>query len=181
MKLSKIGRILASSFILTLLIPLLPTPVHAAEYFFIYPFEGKIGTWIEIDGSSFKANDIVYIYISSQKAAIGGSIDEEVTAYEQLALVTTDASGNFDRPYTFYFPDALTDGAAVEDVHGGEYYAYAVYYRSYEIVAYTVFTVFDGEISLDIEDGVVGTEVEISGQGLRPNQSIASPAPLLSP
>jgi hypothetical protein len=173
MKLSKIGRILASSFILTLLIPLLPTPVHAAEYFFIYPFEGKIVTWIEIDGSSFKANDIVYIYISSQKAAIGGSIDEEVTAYEQLALVTTDASGNFDRPYTFYFPDALTDGAAVEDVHGGEYYAYAVYYRSYEIVAYTVFTVFDGEISLDIEEGVVGTEVEISGQGLRPNQSIA--------
>jgi len=32
--------------------------------------------------------------------------------------------------------------------------------------------VLGGEISLDIEEGIVGTEVEISGQGLRPNQVI---------
>jgi hypothetical protein len=172
MKLSKIGCVLALSVILTLLIPLFPTPAHAAEYLFVYPYEGKIGTWIEVDGASFRENDVVLLYLSSQQAGIGESIDEEVTAYEQIVRATTDANGNFGRTYTFYLPDALTDGANVEDVHSGDYYFYAVYYRSYQIVAYIPFTVIYGEISLDIEEGTVGTEVEISGQGLRPNQAI---------
>jgi len=172
MKLRRIGCLLALSVILILLIPLFPTPAHAAEYLFVYPYEGKIGTWIEIDGASFRENDIVSIYFSSQKAEIGESIDEDVTAYEQVVRATTDASGNFDRTYTFYLPDALTDGEDIEDVHDGQYYIYAVYYRSYHIVAYTVFTVTDGEIILDLEEGTVGTEVEVSGQGLRPNQEI---------
>lgn len=172
MKLRRIGYLLALSVILILLIPLFPTPAHAAEYLFVYPYEGKIGDYIEIDGASFRENDIVSIYLSSQKAEIGESIDEDVTAYEQVVRATTDASGNFDRTYTFYLPDALTDGEDIEDVHDGQYYIYATYYRSYRIVAYTVFTVTDGEIILDLEEGTVGTEVEVSGQGLRPNQEI---------
>ena len=172
MKLRKIGYILALSVLLTLLIPLFPTPARAAEYLFVYPEEGKIGAFLEIDGASFRESDIVLIYLSSQKAEIGESIDEEVTAYEQVAMATTDANGNFNRTYTFYLPDALTDGAIIEDVHNGDYYFYAVYYRSYDIVAKTRFTVLNGEISLDIEEGVVGTEVEISGRDLRPNQAI---------
>jgi hypothetical protein len=172
MKVSRIGYTLALSVILTLLIPLLPTPAHAAEYLFVYPYEGEIGTWTEVDGSSFRENDVVNIYLSSQKAAIGESIDEDVTAYEQVLRVTTDSTGDFSSRYSFYLPDALTDGEDVEVVHSGEYYFYAVYFRSYEIVAYTTFTVIFGEISLDIEEGAVGTEVEVSGQGLRPDQAI---------
>lgn len=172
MKCSRIGYLLALSIILILLIPLFPTPAHAAEYLFVYPYEGKIGDYIEIDGASFNDNDIVYLYLSSQKAEIGESIDEDVTAYEQVVRATTDASGNFDRTYTFYLPDALTDGEDIEDVHDGQYYIYATYYRSPLIVVYTVFTVINGEISLDLEEGTVGTEVEVSGLGLRPNQEI---------
>ncbi|MBA7603372.1 hypothetical protein ES703_10480 [subsurface metagenome] len=172
MKLRRIGYLLALSLILILLIPLFPTPAHAAERLFVYPYEGKIGDYIEIDGASFRENDIVGIYLSSQKAKIGESIDEDVTAYEQVVRAATDASGNFGRTYTFYLPDALTDGEDIEDVHDGDYYFYAVYVRSHQIVAYTVFTVINGEISLDLEEGTVGTEVEVSGQGLRPNQEI---------
>jgi hypothetical protein len=172
MKVSRIGSILALSLILSLLITLIPTPVHAAEYLFLYPYKGEVGTWMEINGTSFRENDTVSIYFSSQKAAIGDSIDEKVTAYEQIITLNTDDTGTFSNPYNFFLPDALTDGEEMEDVHSGTYYFYAVYYRSYEIVASIPFTVVYGEISLDIEEGAVGTEVAISGQRLRPNQAI---------
>ncbi len=172
MKVSRISRILALSVILALLIPLLPTPVHAAEYLFVSPREGRIGDRIEINGAGFKEDDSVFIYFSSQKAELGDLIDTDVTAYEHLFVVTTDEGGSFERVYAFFLPDALTDGEDVEDVHDGIYYIYAVYFRSYQIVASAVLFVLDGEISLDIEEGVVGTEVEISGVGLRPEQSI---------
>ncbi len=172
MKASKIGCVLALSVILTLLIPLLPTPAHAAGYLLVFPREGKIGDYVEINGSSFNENDSVDIYLSSQEAEIGDFIDEDVTAYEHLFTVTTDDFGSFEHAYAFYLPDTLNDGEDVEDVHNGIYYIYAVYYRSYKIVAVTEFIVLNGEISLDIAEDVGGTEVEISGIGLRPDQAI---------
>lgn len=172
MKLRKIGCILAASVILSLLIPLFPTPVHAAEYLFVLPFEGEIGDWLELDGTNFRENDIVYIYISSQEAELGDSIDTEVTAYEHLFTAKIDDYGDFGHTYGFFLPDALADGIDIEDVHSGIYYIYAIYHRSYQIVAYVDFLVLDGEISLNIEEGAVGTEVEIIGQGLRPEQAI---------
>jgi hypothetical protein len=172
MKLRKIGCILAASVILSLLIPLFPTPVHAAEYLFVLPFEGEIGDWLELDGTNFRQNEIVLIYLSSQEAELGDSIDTEVTAYEHLFTAKIDDYGDFGHTYGFFLPDAIADGADIEDVHSGVYYIYAVYHRSYQIVAYVDFLVLDGEISLNIEEGTVGTEVEISGQGLRPEQAI---------
>lgn len=171
-KVSKIGHILALSVVLILCIPLFPTPTRASEYFFIYPYEGEIGTRIEIDGRQFRENDIVYVYFSSQKAEIGGLINEDVTAYKKILHATTDAEGFFDHTYISYIPDVLNDGDDVEDVHDGVYYFYAVYYRSYKIAAVADFIVLNGEISLDIYEDVVGTEVEISGIGLRPDQTI---------
>jgi hypothetical protein len=172
MKLRKIGSILALSVILSLLIPLFPTPARAAEYLFVLPFEGEIGEWLELDGVNFKKNDVVIIYLSSQKAKIGESIGTEVTAYEHLFTASTGTEGDFGHTYGFFLPDILNDGEDVEDVHSGEYYIYAVYHRSDQIVAYVDFLVLDGEISLNIEEGTVGTEVEISGQGLRSEQLI---------
>jgi hypothetical protein len=172
MKLSRIVGALVLSLILGLLIPLLPTPAHAAEYIFLQPFEGEIGDWLEVSGSNFRSDDTVYFYFSSQEAAVGDSIDSEVTAYEHIFTAYSGAEGDFGHTYGFYLPDALGDGAGIEDVHSGVYYLYAVYHRSYEIVAYCDFLVLDGEIILDITEGIVGTEVEISGTGLRDEQAI---------
>jgi hypothetical protein len=172
MKLTKIVCILALSVILALFIPLLPTPAHAAEYLYATPYEGTIGSWVEISGFFFEANERVFIYFSSQQASIGDEITEDVTAYEHLVVANTDDEGKFERTYGFFLPDALTDGTDVEDVHSGQYYFYAVYQRNHEIAAYVDFLVIGGEISLDVEEGVVGTEVEISGIGLRPEQDI---------
>jgi hypothetical protein len=172
MKLTKIACILALSVFLTLLIPLFPTTARAAAALYVEPYEGGIDTWIEISGFFFEENENVFIYFSSQKVSLGDEINEDVTAYEHLVTVNTTDEGHFDTSYGLFLPGALTDGTKVEDVHSGQYYFYAVYHRSQEIVAYCDFMVLGGEIILDIEEGVVGTEVEISGEGLRPDQAI---------
>jgi len=173
MKYNKICCLLALSIILALLLSVSAIPSHAAGgTISLSPSEGKIDKRIEIDGGGFDANQAVRIYFSSDKADVGDNIDSQVTAYKKLMLVSIDADGNFAQAYSFAVPDALTDGRDKEDVHGGDYYVYATYYRSQGIIAVARFTVIDGEIWLSPEEGTVGTEVEISGEGLRHNQKI---------
>ncbi len=173
MKYNKICCLLALSIILALLLPVFAIPSHAAgRAIALDPEEGKIGKRIEIDGSGFNANKAVCIYFSRDKADEGDNIDSQVTAYEKVAMASTDAAGDFTRSYEFVVPDALTDGKRKEDVHGGDYYVYATYSTSKEIIGVATFTVIDGEIELSLEEGTVGVEVEISGEELRHNQKI---------
>jgi hypothetical protein len=173
MKHSRIGLILVLAIILSLLIPLLTTPALAASHLSVYPREGKIGDKFTGSGSGFLKNGVVLIYLSSQEVEPGDEIDEDITAYQQLTTAVTDDSGNFTQHYGFTLPDALTQGEDKEDVHDGDYYIYAVNAGSRYVEAITTISIINGSISLDIEEGTVGTEVEVSGQELRPNQSIA--------
>jgi len=173
MRYSKICHILALSIILALLIPASTALANAAgASIILYPDEGEIGDRIEIEGSDFNANQLVFIYFSSDIAERGDYIDVEVTAYEQVARVNINPDGGFSLTYIFYVPDELSEGEHREDVHGGDYYIYATYIPSKCIVAVTGFTVIDGGIELDLDEGTVGTEVEISGEGLRSSQKI---------
>ncbi len=174
MKYKRICYSLALSIILALLITVPANPAHATgEHFGLYPNQGRIGDWIEVDGSNFESSQLLAIYFSSEEAEEGDEIGVAVTTYEKILQVAIDSDGYFTHTYHFQVPDALTDGEVIEDVHGGEYYAYATYYpHSDEIVAVRGFTVLDGEIELDLEEGTVGTEVTISGEGLRPEQQI---------
>jgi len=161
MKYNKICSILALSIILALLVPVSAIPAQAAgEIITLSPSEGKIGDRVEIHTSGFDVEKVLRIYLSSDKANVGDDIDDEVTAYERITH------------YTFRVPDKLTDGKVEEDVHGGDYYFYAIYSGTKQIVAVATFTVIDGEIELDPEQGTVGSEVKISGEGLRHNQRI---------
>jgi hypothetical protein len=151
--------LLALSIILALLVPLSASSTHAAGgAIIIDPQEGKIGNWVEIDYRGFDGP--VRIYFSGDEADEGDAIGDEVTAYERI-------SGDI-----FTVPDRLTDGIREEDVHGGDYYFYATYVSKKEIIAVARFTVIDGEIWLDPEEGTVGSELEISGEELRQNQKI---------
>jgi len=173
MKYKRICRTLALSIILALLVPASAVPAYAAgEFIGLYPDEGEIGDWIEVDARNFSPNQVLYIYLSSYKAEEDEQIGVEVTAYEQILTVTTDNNGDFTHTYHFQVPDALTDGEVIEDVHGGNYYVYITYLHSDFIIKTDVFIVLDGEIELDLEEGTVGTEVTISGEGLRPEQQI---------
>ena len=175
MKYEKICRLSASSIILALLLLLSATPSYAADGFIaLVPGEGEIGDYVEINGSGFDANEVVCIYFSSDKAGEGDTIDKKVTAYKKLMWASTNADGDFISSHEFYVPDELTDGKHEEDVHGGDYYVYAACSDGKQIEAMAKFTVIDGEIELDPEEGTVGSEVEISGEGLRHNQKITA-------
>lgn len=175
MKYSKIVCALALSIILVLLITVVAIPARAAHGALVLSaYEGKIGDEIAIDGSNFDAHSLLFVYFSSDKADEGDYIGEEVTAYEKIeAIPIIDANGNFSDPVEFKVPDALTDGKRKEDVHDGTYYIYVTYvHGDLRIIKFVQFLVTDGEIQLDPEKGTVGTEVQISGEGLRPDQEI---------
>ena len=174
MKCYRTFYVLVLGIILPLLLVAFPViAVHAStgvELITLYPDEGKIGKEIDIEGNGFDEGKFVYIYFSSDKAEVGDDIDDEVTAYNRIGILFVSIGGDFSTSYDL--PDELTDGQDKEDVHGGDYYVYATYRDSERIRAVAKFTVIDGEIEVDPEQGAVGTEVKISGEGLRNNQEI---------
>ncbi len=179
MRHKRIGYFLLLSIILALLVLLSPVPAHAAaatEVIYLQDREGKRGDWIGINVFYFETSKVVRIYFSSDEASKDDTIDGEVTAYEQIVEASTFGfsvgGGSFVGMYFFVVPDKLTDGERQEDVHDGDYYVYATYYPSTSIVCTAEFTVIDGELELDPAEGAVGGEVEISGEGLRPDQKI---------
>ncbi len=176
MRYNKVGCFIGLSIILALLVLLSPVPAHAAtKFIYLQPSNGKIGDWIGINVYYFDASKVVHIYFSSDEASEDDTIGGEVTAYEHVVEASTFGTlgnGSFAYMYFFVVPDKLTDGERQEDVHDGDYYVYATYYPSPSIVCVAEFTVIEGEIELDPEEGAVGDEVEISGEGLRPNQKI---------
>jgi hypothetical protein len=174
MKYSKIGYFLILSIILALLGLLSPAPAHAAiKSIYLQPREGRIGDWIGVNVYNFGASKVVDIYFSSDEAGKDDTIGRQVTAYQHVMEASTFGDGSFGDLLFFIVPDRLTDGEHEEDVHGGDYYVYATYPPSTTIVCVATFTVMGGEIELDPEEGAVGSEVEISGEGLRQSQKIS--------
>jgi hypothetical protein len=170
---NKIGYFLILSVILVLLVLLSPIPAYATGGTITpSPTSGRIGDWIKTSGGGFGAGRLVYIFFSSNRADEDDEIDSQVTAYERVLAVSTGSGGSFSN-FTFIVPEALTDGMYEQEVHGGDYYLYATYAESKTIIGVVGFTVIGGEIELDPETGTVGTELEISGEDMRPNQQIA--------
>lgn len=170
----KICHLISLSIIVALLV--LPAiPAHAAApIIFPYLREGKISDRIQINVYGFNANKMVDIYFSSDAAGIGDTIGGRVKAYERMVeAVYTGANGSFSPAPSFYVPSELTGGEDKEEVHGGDYYFYATYFPEKTIVCVAEFTVIDGEIKLTPREGAVGSEIEINGEGLRPNQKIS--------
>lgn len=173
MKCNKIFRILSIAVVLSLLLVAIPaTPALAARVIELDPEEGKIGDTITITGSGFTASTDtnerhVDIYFAKDEADTYDDIDDEVNTYEFLrspliGYVDDDDEGEFET--TFKVPAELNDGTDDEDVEPGTYYVYVTIYNTYRIKAYAEFTVLaGGEITIDPDEGTVGTEVEISG------------------
>jgi hypothetical protein len=172
MRYTKIGYRLALSIILALLITLTAVPARAAGVIALYPSQGEIGDSIRINGAGFESLGILFIYFSSDKAEKGDFIGDEVTTYKQIGVAVMNGDGIFSNPIYFDVPDTLTRGEESIDVHDGTYYVYATYHHEPRIISVTGFVVIHGEIELDLTEGTVGSEVQISGQGLRPDQEI---------
>ncbi len=170
----KIFRTLSIAIVLSLLmIAVIPaTPALAARVIELDPEEGGIGDTITITGSGFTASTdtserYVDIYFAENEADTSDDIDDEVDTYErlkspQIGYVDDPDEGEFET--TFKVPVELNDGTDDEDVESGTYYVYVTLFNTYRIKAYAEFTVIGGgEITIDPTEGVVGTEVEISG------------------
>ncbi len=175
MKYIKTFRILAVALTLALLVATLPaTPVLAAgEYLDITQSKGKIGDRIDVWGDYFPADQRLSIYLSDETAYVGDRIDYEVPDYEQVVpSVYATVLGQLNAD--FYIPRELSDGDDPDTkVRAGSYHVYITYYGLKSIVAYDTFTVEStGEIIIDPEEGTVGTDVEITGEGYDDREDI---------
>jgi hypothetical protein len=159
MKYGKICRLLALTIAITMLLIVFAAVPAAGGSVGLTPKEGEIGDWVDVELAGFSVS--VHIYFSSDEADIGDKIGDQVRAYYKPININS-----------FQVPDRLEDGTRQEDVCGGEYYVYAAAANK-EIVAIATFTIIGGEIWLEPEEGSVGDEVGINGEGLRREQTIA--------
>jgi hypothetical protein len=171
-KFTKIFRILTLAVILSLLLVAIPaSPALAYDYDIeLDPDEGEIDGYFYVEGDDWPKSIYeptviikeVDIYLSSEDVDTGDEIDDEVTIYEKLKSgYDIDDDGEFRARVKV--PAELTDGDEDEDVHRGTYYVYVTMKGDDEIDAVAEFTVIYAEITLDPDEGVVGTEVEITG------------------
>ena len=165
MKYIRIVRTLVVALALALVVAVVPATPALAQDLFVYPRDGQVGETIWLDGSGLNLGAQYDIYFSNERASLGDKIDADVRNYELLGRASTGAYGTFvDK--AFRVPEQLTDGDEVERVRGGTYYFYATLRADDDIEARVEFTVESvAEITLDPEEGTVGTEVEISGAG----------------
>lgn len=175
MKYIKTFRILAVALTLVLLAIAIPaTPVSAAgEYIELTPTHGKIDDRIDIYGNYFANTLRLSIYFSAKAAAVSDRIDTDVLDYEQVVpSVYTNAVGELNA--YFVVPPKLTDGDNPDTkVKAGRYYIYVTGYALKSIIAFDFITVEStGSIVLDKDEGPVGTEVKITGQGFDSREDI---------
>ena len=188
MKYNKILRTLALTLTLALILAILPTIPALAydEEINLDPDRGEIGDTITITGSDFNPGSgatlyAAAIYFAEDEAVVGDLIGtSDVDTYERVKVKEIDSWGEFET--TFTVPAVLNDGTDDEDVSLGTYYIYVTYdyydpesgqhnYSSY-IETIAVFTVSSGNIILDPDDGVVGTEVEVTGEDFGDDEDI---------
>ncbi len=174
MKRSKIFRILAIAITLSLLVVALPAaPALAYDYDIeLDPDEGEIGDNFYVEGDDWPPSENVGeitedieevdIYFSSEEADTGDDIDDEVENYEKLKT-SYDVEEDGDFRVRVKVPDELSDGEDDEDVVRGTYYVYVTMEGSDRIRAVAEFTVIAAGITIDETEGLVDTEVEITG------------------
>jgi hypothetical protein len=142
----------------------------ASEEIFVDPGQGKIDDYVEVSGYNFDESgeaveSFVYVtlYFTGDEADPGDEIDDEVENYEKVkSSERVDKDGEFAE-VRFRVPSVLTDGDENVAVSCGSYYICVTYYGETEIVAVEEFSVIGGEISIDPDEGTVGTKVEITG------------------
>ncbi len=182
MKFTKIFRALTIGVILSLLVVVIPaSPALAAREIDLEENEGEIGEYIDFDGQGWPPSDpaaeppfykYVDIYFTSEEAIKGEDIDDEINVYELVEdKIQVDTDGDISG--RFKVPSELSDGSPDEDVRGGTYYVCVTYWNDEDIKAVAEFTILAGEITrFNPDDGVVGTEVDISGEDFGEREDI---------
>ncbi len=146
MKYNKTFRILAVAIIISLLALVIPATPAAAASLSLSPTSGRAGTTLTVTGTAFPAGTYAQINFN-----YGGK------AYVQLIGAET------------FFTVSFT----VPNLDPGVYPVQAVDGATFTALTTAVnFTIISAEITLDEDDGPVGTEVEIEGIDYDANEDI---------
>ncbi|MFC1977369.1 IPT/TIG domain-containing protein [Chloroflexota bacterium] len=162
------------ALVLALLVATVPAAPVLAQTLDITQKQCKIGEKVDVWSGGLNLQARVVVYLSDEAANPGKLIDTDVLNYEEV-VTSVNAITNPVGEVTFSFlvPSKLTSGAVQKTVRGGTYYVYLTYFPLKNIVAVDSFVVEStGGITLDPEEGVVGTEVEISGEGFDGREDI---------
>ena len=142
MKSGKIFRILAVVLLLPLLLAIIPgTPALAAPILNASPTSGAVGTMVTVVGENFDSykGDDIFIYFDN----------DEIT----VIPITVPQTGSFS--FDFNIPEGAEPGKHRIEVRS----------ELGATLALSLFTVLAAKISLDPDDGVVGTELTVDGKG----------------
>ena len=167
MKQTKMLRTLGIALSLALLVAIMPATPALAEDLYIHPDdEAEIGEEVQIWGAEFLVVTDYDVYFSGDRASTNDEIDTEVINYEYIKEISTATDGTFTGEY-FNIPNTLGDGDEDVRVRGGTYWVYLTRANDEIIKARVAIEVLAvGEITrFDPDDGPVGTEVEIRGEG----------------
>jgi hypothetical protein len=146
MKYMKIFRILGIALVLSLLMLAIPATPALAASITLSPTSGEVGTTITVNGSGFTAGHLIDIYF-------GNSLKAYATASPIGAISNI----------TFTVPSVAT----------GVHQVRAFDFDLQQWLATADFLVTSGgEITIDPDEGLVGTEVEISGEGFGSREDI---------
>ena len=153
---------------LSVAIPASPALAAYDEEISVDPSQAEMGDYVDVEGLDFDyvegENTYVTLYFAADEADPGDEIGDEVDTYKKVDTgIVVDSDGEFDDGH-FKIPATLTAGDDDESVSNGTYYVYATYGDD-EIVAVDELKVIGGEIEIDPDEGIVGTEVEITGTG----------------
>ncbi|MFC1956385.1 IPT/TIG domain-containing protein [Chloroflexota bacterium] len=132
-----------------------------------------MGDEIDIDGSGFHPSDYVYVFFSSYEADKGNDM-EDLEAYEYLGrdrIGSLDSADDGEFEMSVDVPDELTDGEKDETVGFGIYYIYVSYDDEGDNIVDSYEFRITG-VELDLTQGNVGNEFEITGTGFSSRDDI---------
>jgi len=181
MKFTRIFRNLTLVLLITLLAASLPTtPALAVENFTLDTYQGRIGQPITISGTGFFASQTESrgINICFARVHPGGTIDYSTDIYEIVKVVMLNSLGAFNTSFTV--PTALTGGTTHENVSSGDYFVFVTYYyperstnqNGIGILDITPFSIIASSIMVSPDQGIVGTDITISGVGFSIQEGI---------
>ncbi len=169
-----------ASFLCLLAQPGLSALAQEGRAIYVYPSEGGVGDKIRVTGEGFNksidSDRFAAVFFSSEEATTDDDIDSDVTRYEFVAEgVWLNEDGEF---YTWFdVPEELNDGSDEEKIHAGIYYIYVCHYMgntlATRIRAVAEFEVVIGNITIEPDEGTVGTSVEITGTDFFPDEDIS--------
>ena len=150
----------------------MPSSFVNAQTIQVTPNQGTHGDGFSVSGQP-GGGPIARIYFSSQDVEINAKIGQDVKTYKILGEVGIDGGGNMNT-FSSQVPTLMSDGDIDLPVINRTHYIYITRSTATNILAKAVFEVVGVTLNaeLSFEEGYVGEELQITGDGFWPGEDI---------